>query len=404
MTSSPTSDRPFLDLYSLEFRTDPHTVLGALREQHWCADTAMGLAVLRYEEVQALLTHRKFRTPGADWLALQGITEGPIVDAMSAFLLNTHGPAHDRVRRLITRAFMERSIDAFRPRIRATAQELLGQLTEKGECEFMGEFASPFAWRLLCEFVGIPASAQAQVQEWNAEIALMFGLTVAEHATRIEAALTGLYGFIDELAAYERQKPSGSLLSALVAASEAEERLTTRELRAMVITLMAAGSDTVTHQLGNAITTLVAHPEHWERLASQPAQIPQVVEELIRLNPAVILGVPRLAMEDLEWNDIKLSRGSCVLPVTGSANRDARVFARSDTFEPALRDRSHLTFGGGIHKCLGAALGRAELQDALLLLAQRLRSLQPAGPVQWHPATNAVYGPIRLPLRYEVAQ
>ncbi len=404
MTFSQISDKPFLDLYSLEFRTNPHTVLQTLREQSWCADTAVGLAVLRYEEVQALLTHRKFRTPGADWLAFQGITSGPIVDAMGAFLLNTHGPGHDRVRRTIKRAFMERSIDAFRPRIRAIAQELTGKLAEQGECEFMGEFATPFAWRLLCEFVGIPAFAQAQVQQWNADIALMFGLAVTEHAARIEAALTGLYGFVDELSSCERRKPSGSLLSALVAANQGEETLTTRELRALIITLMAAGSDTVTYQLGNAVTTLVAHPEHWERLASQPAEIPQVVEELIRLNPAVILGVPRLAMEDLEWNDIKLARGSCVLPVTGSANRDARVFANSDAFEPALRERTHLTFGGGVHKCLGAALGRAELQDALLLLAQRLRGLQHAGPVQWHPATNPVYGPIRLPLRYAVAQ
>ena len=89
---------------------------------------------------------------------------------------------------------------------------------------------------------------------------------------------------------------------------------------------------------------------------------------MIRLNPAVILGVPRLAMEDLEWNDIKLSRGSCLLPVTGSANRDSQVFPHGDMFEPVVRERTHLTFGGGIHKCIGAALGRAELHDALLLL------------------------------------
>lgn len=403
MASAPIPGRPFLDLYSPEFRTDPHTVLQALREQSWCADTAMGLAVLRYEEVQALLTHRKFRTPGADWLALQGITTGPIVDAMSAFLLNTHGPAHDRVRRMVTRAFMERSVDAFRPRIRAVAQALIDKLAEKKECEFMGEFAFPFAWQLLFEFVGIPASAQAQVQKWNADIALMFGLTVTQDAPRIEAALTGLYAFIDELAAYERRRPSGGLLGALVAANEGEESLTTGELRAMVITLMAAGSDTVTHQLGNAVTTLVAHPEHWQRLASQPAQVPQVVEEVIRLNPAVILGVPRLAMEDLEWNDMKLSRGSCLLPVTGSANRDSQIFPKGDMFDPVVRERTHLTFGGGIHKCIGAALGRAELHDALLLLAQRLGRLEHPSPVEWPPATNPVYGPVRLPLRYEVA-
>jgi cytochrome P450 len=391
-----------LNLYGPEFQANHHEALRAVREQSWCANTPIGVAVLRHQEVQALLNHRQFRTPAADLLAMQGFGQGMMADAMRSFLLNTEGANHDRVRRLVTRAFTTSSVDAFRPRMRAIVYELLDAQAGRDEIDFMADFANRYAWQILCEFVGIPAGALMKIQKWNADIGLMFGLSVAEHAPNIEAALTGLYAFVDELAAQLRQSPGNDLLSALVNA-DSSDLLTGDELHAMAITLMSAGSGTVTNQLGNAIVTLSQHPEQWQRLAAEPALVPQAVEELIRFNPSVILGVPRVASDDLSWNGLEIQRGAFFLPIVGSANRDALVFERADSFDITRKAErgqpGHLAFGGGIHHCLGAVLARAELQEALPILAERFSQLELAGPGEWLPPTEAVYGPIRLPLK-----
>jgi cytochrome P450 len=398
--------RPFLDLYGVAFQTNPHAALKAVREQHWCADTPLGLAVLRHTEVQTLLAHRSLRTPGADWLALQGITAGPLVETMRTFLLNTHGADHDRVRRLVTRAFTASAVAAFRPRLNQLAAELAAELAGRlatGPCDFMDAFAAPYAWRALCAFVGIPAAALDQVRAWNAEIGLLFGMSVATHAPRIEAALDGLHTFIDGLVAEERRAPGDTVLSALVAAGEDGELLTPAELRAMVITLMSAGSGTVTQQLGHALLTMLAQPALWQQLATAPATTPQIVEEIMRYAPAVVLGVPRIAIEDLELNGLAIPAGSCLLPITGSANHDEQVFANAESVDPTRAPHQHLSFGGGMHRCIGAALARAELAEALPLLATAIAGVQLAEPPEWCAPTEAVYGPTRLMLSYPPA-
>jgi cytochrome P450 len=355
---------------------------------------------LRYAEVQALLADRKFRTPGADLLTMQGITTGPVVEMMKAFLLNTNGAAHSRLRRLLSSRFTPRSVENFRPRMREVANELLDAMAAHDSCDFMEAFAKPYSWRLLCEFVGIPSSALANVQKWNADIALMFGLSVTENYARIHTALLNLQTFLDELVAARRRAPENDLLSDLVSAGEAGDVLTDTELRALVITLMSAGSDTTNHQLGHILVTFMDHPEQWVRLAKQPTLAIPAVEEAIRISPASILGVPRIATEEGTWNGLRISPGQVLLPVTGSANRDAAVFEQADVFDISRKGPPHLTFGGGIHYCLGAVMARTQLQEALTALAGRLSNLRPAGHAEWRPPTEAVYGPTRLPIQY----
>ena len=406
MDTSQPQDRPFLDLYGVAFQSNPHAALKAVREQHWCADTPLGLAVLRHTEVKALLSHRSLRTPGADWLALQGITAGPLVETMRTFLLNTHGADHDRVRRLVTRAFTASAVAAFRPHLHQLATELAGKLAEQlaaGPCDFIETFATPYAWRALCAFVGIPAAALEQVRAWNADISLLFGMSVATYVPRIEAALDGLHTFIDGLVAQERRTPGDTVLSALVAAGEDGDQLTPAELRAMVITLMSAGSGTVTQQLGHAMLTMLASPALWQQLASEPATVPQIIEEIMRYAPAVVLGVPRIAIEDLELNGLTIPAGSCLLPITGSANHDEQVFANAECVDPSRPSHPHLSFGGGMHRCIGAALARAELAEALPLLATAIPGVQLAEAAEWCAPTEAVYGPTRLLLSYPPA-
>ena len=393
---------PFLDLYGEDFRSDPYGVLASLRGQSWHANCAIGTAVLRYSDVQALLAMRQLRTPGADFLAMQGITRGPLVETMRGFLLNADGEPHHRVRRLVGKAFNVRRVEDFRPTVAEIADALIEQMAQTEQTDFVCAFADPFAMRVLYRFVGIPPSVQAEVVQWTAEVGLLFGFNVADHVERIEVALSNLHAFLDDLLALRRSAPRNDLLSALIAAEEGGELLTDAELRSMVITLMSAGHGTVQHQLGNAMSAFMTHPRQWELLSANPVLAIQAAEEVVRYCPSALLGVPRIAKSTFTLHGVDFPTGACILPVTGSANRDASVFEAPDILDITRRRPAHLTYGGGIHYCLGAALARVELQEALPRLAARFKDPHPAGPGEWLPPTEAVYGPIKLPMGYQV--
>lgn len=399
MTERETSEGPAaLELHGAAFQSDPHAALRACAQRHWYADTIMGPAILGFEEVQSVIQSRQFRTPGVDFLAMQGITSGPLVGLMQGLLLNTDGAAHDRVRRLVSKAFTGPRVEAYRATIRETARSLAAGLVE-GTHDFVAEFADPLGLRVLGGFVGIPIDAVARVAGWSSDIGLVFGMSVPEHAPRIEAALTALNAYIDELLAARRADPTDDLLSGLIAAEEAGDLLTDAELRSMILTLMSAGHHTTVRQLGNAMAAFLANPEQWQRLREDPSLAAQAAEEVVRHSPASVLGVPRIAKSEVVLRERTFAAGTCVFPVTGAANRDPRVFSEPDRFDITQRRRPHLTYGGGIHHCLGVALARAELQESLLALSAHLRAPQADGAGRWYPPTEAVYGPITLPIR-----
>jgi cytochrome P450 len=261
-------------------------------------------------------------------------------------------------------------------------------------------FAEPYSLRLLCEFVGIPEGDSAQVNAWAHDIGLIFGFNVAEHAPRIEAAVAGFHLFLDDLIEARRRAPGTDLLSALIVAEESGELLDDAELRAMVITMVSAGQGTVQFQLAQAVDTFTAYPDQWRLLAARPDLAANAAEEVVRFCPSALLGVPRIAKEEVELHGAVFPAGTCLLPITGSANRDSAVFARAGTLDISRERTTQLTFGGGIHFCLGAALARVELQEALPRLAAGLGDLEAAGEAEWLSPTEAVYGPVRLPVSY----
>lgn len=315
MHAADDNSMPFLDLHGVDFQARPYEVLRACRAQHACARTPQGIAVLGYAELQELLAHRQFRAPGADLLAMQGITSGPIVELMNTLLLNSHGDTHERLRRLVSRAFTLRSVEGFRPRIAAIASELVDGLVRRDSCDFMADFAEPFAGRVLFEFVGIPLTAMGKIVKCNPDIVLMFGFEVSAHAARIEATLREVGSFVAELAEARRREPREDLLSALVTTEESNHLLTPAELVAMIITLLSAGTGTVSRQLGNGVATFVEHPEQWQALAAERELAAPAVEEILRFSSSVILGMPRIATAPLSWNGRSLEPGACLLPL-----------------------------------------------------------------------------------------
>ena len=386
----------FFDILDPAFRVDSPEVRAAA-DAGWWAQTPIGLAVLRYQECLALLRDRRLRHGSLDSVVARGITAGPFFDWLRTTLLNVEGQPHQRLRRLVSKAFSQRTVDALRPFMRAKAHELIDGFAGDGRCEFMTAFADPYPAWVIAELLGIPAERFDAFLGWATDIGLGFGPAAAAERNRIDAAVTGIFACCDELTAQCRANPGDDLVSALIAAEPDGQHLTTDELRSLVSGLVFAGQDTTRNQLGLAMITFARHPEQWRLLAERPELASTAVEELMRVNPAVPL-VTRVATEDFTFQGVDIPVGTHVALFLAAANTEPDTFGDA-LFDITAQRTGQLTFGGGIHYCLGAWLARLEMREALPILASRLRDLALDGPVAARPHVG-ITGPIGLPLRF----
>jgi cytochrome P450 len=388
----------FLNTLDPAFQLDSDELRRA-REANWYARTPLGYAVLRYREVATLLRDARLRQGAHQWLALNGVSDGPLVDWWRLLILNVEGEEHTRLRRLVSKAFTPPAVERLRTSMRAAASELIDGLAARGECDFMEAFADPYPLDVICQLLDIPPHARRRFHGWADDLGLAFSTQVAEQRERVEAALLGLYACADELLTERRRAPGQDLITALIAAEEAGDRLSTEELRAMVVGLVFAGNDTTRNQLGLGMYAFLRHPEQWALLAAHPELAPRAVEEIMRVYPAVP-SIGRVPREDFEFGGLRLEAGSFVSLLVAAANTDPAVFGVHAGFDISVeRAAQQLTFGGGIHHCLGNWLARAEIQEALPLLAGRLHQPVLSASPTWRP-TLGIYGPLTLPVRF----
>jgi cytochrome P450 len=320
------------------------------------------------------------------------------VDFLNTTIVGLDGPDHLRRRRLASKAFTPRAVDRLRPRMREVSEELVDRFADRGECEFMTEFADLYPARIICEMLGVPEEQQASFRGWANDIGMIFAPDVFAERERVEAALLGLYESTDVLIEHRRTRPGPDLLSALIEAEEAGERLSSAELRLMVATLLFGGQDTTRNQLGLALATFIEHPDQWRLLADKPELAAQAVEEVFRIAPTAPAN-GRVATEPITLDGLEIPAGTVLHILTVAANNDPALFG-TDGFDITVpRPAPQLTFGGGLHYCLGAPLARAELAEALPILARRLPDPQIAGPTDWRPPVGIV-GPRKLPIRF----
>jgi cytochrome P450 len=392
-------DAPFIDTLDPAYDADIHAAHRAAREKSWLARTPLGLLLLRYDDVHWLLRDARFREQGADALQLAGITDGPLWDWFGQIISNKEGDEHRRLRRLVSQAFTPRRVEKLRPLMRETAAEFLAGFAERGRCEFVAEFAAPYPVRVIGALLGVPPGDFARFHGWSRDLSLAFGSQIAAERKRIEAALGSLEDYVDGLLAERRRAPADDLISALIEVEEQGDRLRPDELRAMVTVLIFGGQDTTQCQLACALATFLDHPDQWDALAPRPELAPGAAEEVLRYEPAGS-GSPRTALEDVERHGLRIEAGTVVLPSGPAANRDPEAYDDAERFD-IRRDHPQpmLTFGGGAHYCLGAALARAELEEALSLLARALCELEPDGPARWRRG-SLIRGPEELPIRF----
>ena len=332
------------------------------------------LAFLDYRDVHALLCDRSLKPTGLEMLEFAGVTEGPLRALFYDLMFNHEDEDHQRLRRLVSSAFSPRAIEALRESVRATVRDLLDKVVGRGQGDLTEDLAKPLAIATLCDLLGVPPEDVPQFQQWAAGMGLAFGLLTPETIPIVEEATVGVSAYAEVLIERRRATPTGDLVSELVRAEEQGDRLSASELVATVANLLFAGYDTTYRQITLALLCLARNEDVWARLAHETSLAGFFVEEALRLEPIAHETV-RLVLTDTSVNGIELSAGMLVEPVVAAANRDPTVFTEPDRLDLDRRGPRVLSFGQGIHSCLGAALARLELSEAVGGVAQRLAGL-----------------------------
>ncbi len=373
--------------------------LAELRSEHWLARTPMGFALTRYDDVVAILRDRRFHSALSLLPQMQGMADTSFEQRRPS-ILSMEGDEHARVRRLVAPAFTPTAAERLRPFMREVIGEILDSVADRGSCDFVEAVCDPYPIPIICELLGAPSADWQRFSRWATDIFRIFNQNLAEDLPAIQAAGVELEEYVVALIERRRQDPGDDLLSALIAVETAGDRLSTEELVMLAEAVLMAGTDTTRNQLACCIALLTAHPEQWRRFVADPGLAPRVVEETMRYLGAV-QGTIRVASETIEYRDVAFPAGSLVSVALAAANRDPDIYTDPETFDITREVKvPHMTFGSGIHHCLGAHLARAELQEALTLIADRCPDLEPDGPVAWKPETFGIWGPSRLPVRW----
>jgi cytochrome P450 len=401
------------DLASPAFKANPHPFYARLREEEpvWrttLPDKRTAWLVTRYEDVAAVLKDDNFAKDPRGAQDQEQRAEGPWVPGflkpLEQNMLDLDDPDHKRLRTLVSKAFTPRLIERLRGRIEAICQELLGAMERKGRAELVRDYALPLPATVIAELLGVPAGDHRKFHRWsNRIVSVSSGRDVWQ---ALPAALA-FVRYLRKMAERRRVSPGEDLMSSLVQAEEAGDKLSQDELLAMSFLLLVAGHETTVNLIASGTLALVQHPDQLEKLKSDPLLIKPAVEELLRYTSPVEISTERYARQDLEVSGTEVPRGELVLGVLGSANRDERYFDEPDALDLARDPNKHLAFGrGGVHHCLGAPLARMEGQIAITALLQRFPDVRldaESGSLRWRRGLF-LRGLQRLPLEWQTVR
>jgi cytochrome P450 PksS len=382
-----------VDLASPAFKADPYPFYARLREENPVFPVTLpaGLAVwlvTRYDDVALVLRDEHFAKEAANALAPEEVARLPrppgLFKPLTHHMLNADPPNHTRLRALVQRAFTPGLVEGMRGRVQVIADQLLDGVAGRSEVDLIRDYALPIPTTVIAEMLGVPVADRHRFHQWSRTI-----LLASASRLRMWTALPSVWSFlryIRRLIEARRADPRDDLVSALVRAEEAGDRLTGDELVSMVFLLLVAGHETTVNLIGNGMLALLGHPEQLARLRSDEKLIRPAVEEMLRYGSPVETATRRFARRDVPLAGTTIPRGALVLAVIASANRDGRQFPDPDRLDVGREPNKHLAFGLGPHYCLGAPLARLEGQIAvqsLLRRAPRLRLAVPAARLRW---------------------
>ena len=355
------------------FVQDPYPTYRKFRRHtaFWWEDYGMWVFP-RFADVNAIFRDRRFGREILHVATREELGWEPIPPHLEPFyafeshsLLEKEPPGHTRLRSLINRAFVPGKIEALRPRIANLAQDLAAGLKEGDD--LIEAYCTPIPITVIAELLGVPVDMSAQLLEWSHRMVAMYQ---ARRDRQIEDAAVSateeFSAFMRDWIVRRRREPGPDLLSALIAAEAAGDRLSIDEVVVTAILLLNAGHEATVHALGNAIWTLMRHGT-----SIGPENAAQVVEELLRFAPPLHM-FTRYVLEDLEWGGVALKKGEQIGLLIGSANHDERVNPEPQVFDPSRSNPRHVSLSAGLHFCIGAPLARLEMQVALTTLFEIL--------------------------------
>ncbi len=404
MTLAAELELPSFDHTDAELRGDRYRGAMAELEGHdgWLAASPFGYIVLDRESGEFFLRTKAAVFPGLTIADLFQITDGPLREEIVKNIINVNGDDHRRLRNLVNPALSPRAVDRYRPAMRGFMQQLFDALPPDGRTEFIGDFAKPYPSLVIAEVMGAPLEDAPRLHHWSNVIQRQFDPTsLMTDRAEIERAVAEFYAYEDELIVRRRPAPGDDLISALIKAEEAGDRLTDDELRNLVLNILVGGVDTSQSQLAHSIRLLAAHPDQWELLRADPRGLASAaVEEALRFEPITPF-TARILVDEVEHRGVTFPVGSIVLVSAWHANRGE---VEPDRFDlTAERGGARLlTFGAGIHYCVGANLARAEMQEGLAFLAERVSSLAVDGEPEFG-TPSGIYGLETLPLKLDLA-
>ncbi len=386
-----------------EFAEPPASVYPRIRSAQQQAPIALGPygpEILSYELVRTVLRDPRFRIPPGMNLAAHGITSGPLWDKIVNSLLGLEGEAHQRLRSLVSKAFTPRASARLHDTIVDVINELVDRVAAERRCDIVADIARPYPVPIICALLGAPKEDWQQFANWADDIFAAFTFDPDGIDENLVMHSWGeLDDYVDNMVVRRRHTPSDDLLSDLIRAEDDGDRLSADELRMLAGGLLLAGTDTTRNQVAASVDVFCDHPDQWALLKDRPELAPQAVEETMRHSP-IACGTLRTVAEDTELAGVMLPAGTFVVVNTFAANRDTAVYDDPDRFDISREGApAVLTFGGGIHYCLGANLARKELAEALKVLARRMPEPVRTGPAPWKPMLG-LSGPTALPIEF----
>ncbi|MFI5327243.1 MAG: cytochrome P450 [Candidatus Rokuibacteriota bacterium] len=361
------------------FVADPYPTYHRLRAEDPVHHSALGFWVLtRYPDVMTMLRDpRLTKEPIAAFVAARfGMAVPP--PGLGLSMLDRDPPDHTRLRGLVSKAFTPKALESLRPGIQQIVDDLLADAAGRGQMDLIEEFAYPIPVRVICEMLGVPVRDHERFKGWGLDIARGLDAIMlppdSEVGQRSVAGRRALAEYFRELIAKRRASPRDDMLSALIAAEEAGDKLNEEELLATCILLLVAGHETTVNLIGNGTLALLRHPDQLQKLRENPGLIVTAVEELLRFDGPV-QRTARIPSEDLTIGGRIIPKGEMVMPFLGAADRDPAQFPDPDRLDITRADNRHIAFGMGIHFCLGAPLARMEGQIAINTLLARLPKL-----------------------------
>ena len=377
------------DWLSPEFFASPYPFYDKLRRSdpvHW-SDRLGSWILTRYEDVTwALRNHQRLINSGRIASILDQLPQKdrermrPLYRHFSGGLIHSDRPDHTRLRMLVNKAFAPGAVESMRSRIQAIVNELLDEVEKSEGMDVIRDFAYPLPTIVICDILGLPPGDREQFKGWSdgiIELTAVSPLTV-EAADRARRSLLELREYFARLVADRRQNPRSDMLSLLVAAEEQGDRLSLAELLSTSVTLLVAGHETTTHLIGNGLFALLQHPDQFQKLKDNPTLMTSAIEEFLRYNSPLQRQL-RKAAGTIEIGGKQIREGDLVSVMLGAANRDPAEFAEPDRLDITRAENHHVSFGMGIHFCLGAPLARIEGPVALSTLLSRFPAMRLGG-------------------------